>query len=299
MKRIKIINIFICILLGIHSCQANNLTNRQILADVDTLLDAHNINSAKQWNRTKTDGLCSNSLRTEDISKRKDIVTTLLQQEQQIGNYKSVAHLATRLVVLKDSLMKQRMQEQTVEMQLEFDKRIKKEKQKNQNLYYFCFICILLFVALSIRFKRIRDKKKLLEEENSILEKEKINIYEQLEKNYSKTIDRLNRRLKLLHTYKESYKNKGHLLYEIATKGENIREWTKHDFIDFLDYYISIDVEYSLKLDETETLTPREKVFLVLIRQGKTEAKVADMMGMSNNALRTIKSRIKNKTNNI
>lgn len=65
--------------------------------------------------------------------------------------------------------------------------------------------------------------------------------------------------------------------------------------ITFLDYYVSKDIEYSLSLEEIEQLTAREKIFLILLHEGKTEAKVAEMMALSSSALRTMKSRIKKK----
>ena len=45
--------------------------------------------------------------------------------------------------------------------------------------------------------------------------------------------------------------------------------------ITFLDYYVSKDIEYSLSLEEIDQLTAREKIFLILQHEGKTEAKVA------------------------
>ena len=67
----------------------------------------------------------------------------------------------------------------------------------------------------------------------------------------------------------------------------------------FLDYYVSKDIEYSLTLEENGQLTAREKVFLILQHEGKTDAKIAEMMTLSNSALRTMKSRIKKKLESI
>lgn len=105
---------------------------------------------------------------------------------------------------------------------------------------------------------------------------------------YKKKIDKL-------QYFKDNHTQQGHILYETALFGKSIKDWNKPEMITFLDYYVSKDIEYSLSLEEIDQLTAREKIFLILQHEGKTEAKVAEMMALSNSALRTMKSRIKKK----
>ncbi len=261
----------------------------------------------KLGQKEKADSLWDKALQTKNILKRNQIVATMLRQAQREGDTKKIVHLATWLVELKDSLTDQRAKEQIAELQLKFDNNLAMSEQKDRNFKLLSIVCVLFLVViiggLTTKIKHDKSKKKLIEKENTLLEKEKlIDTYQKNIQSYqlsgkvtSKTIDCLSKKVEYLQKYKDNYKLKGHTLYVTVQKGESIKDWNKRDFLAFLDYYISIDIEYSLSLEEYEELTPRERVFLILQHEKKSESKIAEMMGISNTALRTAKCRIKMK----
>ena len=63
----------------------------------------------------------------------------------------------------------------------------------------------------------------------------------------------------------------------------------------FLDYYVHIDFSFLSSLEAYDSLSPREKVYLVLIHEGMEEEQVKNMMGLSDTSIRVLKSRIKSK----
>ena len=63
----------------------------------------------------------------------------------------------------------------------------------------------------------------------------------------------------------------------------------------FLDYYFHIDFSFLSSLDAYDGLSPREKVYLVLLHEGMEEEQVKNMMGLSDSSIRVFKSRIKSK----
>lgn len=115
------------------------------------------------------------------------------------------------------------------------------------------------------------------------------------DKSTQKTIERMKNKLKILQAKNFEEEQKSRLLYQKAMQGASIKGWKKAEQQAFLDYYARIDVEYLLLLDDYDSLSTREKMFLVLQHEGKEEETLKEMMGLSATNLRVIKSRIKNK----
>ena len=254
----------------------------------------------KQGKKEKADSLWKEALRTKDISKKSEIIATILRNKQEKGDYKEIAHYASWLVDLKDSLAEQRKNEQILEQQIKFDYEVAQTEQQKtitRLTYVICIIFLLLVIlCLIIKFRHIKGTTEKLENEKKLKEY-KITI-EQLASTGTtgqKMIADLQKRIDKLQKYKDTYTHQGNVLYESAMAGKCIKDWNKSEMTTFLDHYITKDIEYSLTLEENEQLTPREKVFLVLLHEGKAEAKIAEMMTLSNSALRTMKSRIKKK----
>lgn len=255
----------------------------------------------KQGEREKADSLWKKALLTKDQAKKTEIIAAILRQKQKERDYKKIAHFASWLVELKDSLDKQRKDEQILVKQIKFDNDLAQAEQQKKiiRLTYAIAIIVLVFIIICLLAKYLDMKRKSerLEHEKKISDFQKAidkmtatgNTNEQKIKDLQKRIDKLQKD-------KDAYSLQGHLFYETAISGMSIKDWNKPELMAFLDYYVSKDIEYSLSLEETEQLTAREKVFLILLHEGKTEAKVAEMMALSNSALRTMKSRIKKKS---
>lgn len=254
----------------------------------------------KQGKKEKADSLWKEALKTKDISKKSEIIATILKNKQEKGDYKEIAHYASWLVDLKDSLAEQRKNEQILEQQIKFDNEVAQTEQQKtitRLTYVICIILLLLVIlCLIIKSRHIKGITEKLENEKKL--KEYKMTIEQLASTGTtdqKMIADLQKRIDKLQKYKDTYTHQGNVLYESAMAGKCIKDWNKSEMTTFLDHYITKDIEYSLTLEENEQLTPREKVFLVLLHEGKAEAKIAEMMTLSNSALRTMKSRIKKK----
>ena len=254
----------------------------------------------KQGEKEKADSLWRKALQTQDLAKKIEILSTILRQKQKEKDYKKVAHFASWLVELKDSLADQRKSEQILVQQIKFDNELAQAKQQKTILtltYAICIVVLLLvLICLSIRYHHMKTINEKLENEKKIKEYQiTIDKLASIGQTDHKTIENLQKRIDKLQYFKDNHTQQGHILYETALFGKSIKDWNKPEMITFLDYYVSKDIEYSLSLEEIDQLTAREKIFLILQHEGKTEAKVAEMMALSNSALRTMKSRIKKK----
>lgn len=265
----------------------------------------------KQGQKEKADSLWQRALQTDDLSKKVEFLEIILKQKQTEKNEKLVSQYATWLVNLKDSLAEQRQNEQIKELQMQFDHETElahQENEKRRLMYLACGCGLLAIIAFLIsRIKILKDKKKMVEKENELLLKKhkllemqniiaKYTEHIQALKKQGKTdvaiIEKLQQKIAKLQEAQDTYSHKGELLYQVAKKGLSIREWNKLEQLAFLSYYASIDIEYSLILEGSGNYTPRQKIFLILQHEGWSDNKIAEMMGLSFGALRTMKSRI-------
>jgi tetratricopeptide (TPR) repeat protein len=132
----------------------------------------------------------------------------------------------------------------------------------------------LMFFELSDELARLQDTMAMDQDKISMLE-------EALEK------------LKVKHAQTFSH---GRQLYEGIRNHQSIILWKKQDFIDFIDYYMSVDFKYLQTLhDMYKDLTLSEIFFLILIHEGCDEHTVMEILAISRTALRVRKSRINKK----
>lgn len=85
----------------------------------------------------------------------------------------------------------------------------------------------------------------------------------------------------------------GHELYMQVEREENISQWGKREQRCFVEYYCMLDCDYAECIEATyDGLTYRQKVFLILWHMGKSDGKVMEMMAISGENLRKIRSTI-------
>lgn len=255
---------------------------------------------AKQGKIEKADNLWAKALTTKDLYKKATFLSAMLKQRQEEGNIHKVYQLSTWLVNLKDSIEEQKQDESIKDLQVKFDEQIKKVENERTIFKLACIICVLILSIIIIWLKRTKTQKVLVEKENDLLRKEKsIESYKTKLQDMETTgnadkklINRLKRQIERQKKLQEKHDLRRHLLYETAIKGEDIKDWNKADCNSFLDYYISVDLKFSLYLEENEQLSVKQKVILILRHEGFSDYKIKEMMGLNNHAYNNQKYQI-------
>lgn len=274
---------------------------------------------AKQGRKAKADSLWRRALQTDDVAKRCMIVGAMLKYETDYGDLKETVRLSRWLVALKDSVARQRQEAHVKELQTEFDVQMRDAAQQRHinNLCWTIAFCLLVIAAVvviagcAVRNRRLKLYAERKERDRQIQEYQAmiarletachtsqttIADMEKHDKDYQRTIGRLKAKLEQLQRLNVEEECKARLLYESAMRGESISDWRKADQQSFLDYCAKAESDFLLSLNATyDALTPREKIFLVLLHQGMAEEQVQRMLNLSYSSLRTLKSRIKGK----
>lgn len=204
-------------------------------------------------------------------------------------------------VELKDSLTVRRQEETVADMQKAYDSRLQKEQFR---FYIMMLVAVVVVLCLGLvllwmysRYRQQKTKRQLLENEMQL--KDYTRQVEKLTaegKEQTKEVKELNRRIEELRKRQSEMLYKGKERFEEIARGGKATTWRKADFNDYLEYYRTQDFPFVLHLEnDYQMLSPSQRFMMALLRQGYEEPVVQEMLGMSDGAFRTAKSRIHSK----
>lgn len=88
----------------------------------------------------------------------------------------------------------------------------------------------------------------------------------------------------------------GRRRYMDIQNGKSTVTWDKNDFTAFAEYYKIIDIDLMHSLEEDyDSLTDKNKALIIFENMGLTNDHIAMIMGVSQGAIRTARSRIEKK----
>lgn len=94
--------------------------------------------------------------------------------------------------------------------------------------------------------------------------------------------------------------SKAEVLYEAVVRGENISQWTKNERELFAEYYLNKNQDFKKKIEENYEKLPVNSVLLLILQDlGKNKTEILEIMGFSDQAFRSLKSRTEKMMKNI
>lgn len=229
--------------------------------------------------------------------------------EQERGNYKRANELLQQAQQQKDSLTQKLREDNVKALQLEYDKNSEQKHTATLLVYAIVgiFVVLLLGFIISVILAKqsVNAKKKAKVEENHVVELEKYaKQIEEQGKQSDKELKAVNRQLsKIKQEVKETGKEqrqqkktleKGHLLYTELMAGGNIGQWQRQDFSDFIGYYRLANSDYAQYADQRYTaLTPTQSILTILEYIGKNDQEIMRILCLTEGALRTQRSRLR------
>ena len=219
-----------------------------------------------------------NQGRYEEALAKYDTYTTLVEKKHAKG--------------LQESVMEITAQYDLVSAELKYQKYIQ--------LSIIAIVMLIIAIVVYTVFNRLRIVKMRegLLEEHVLLEsyKRKINDLESHNSTSSEQIEELISKVNDLQEKHNKVFNAGVKLYEQVCNGESIVKWGRQEYNDFIEYYSVLNMPFVLDLEHNyNNLSYRLKVYMILVQMGKNEDEIATILGVSNNAVRTMKSRTKSR----
>ena len=215
-------------------------------------------------------------------------LTALYMQDNQYEK-------ACSLLLKKDSLtcMQDDIKQNLSRVQIRYD-MLHKEKRQSDLIHMALIIAILVVACIAFlifhhqyRYLKVRkelmQRQMLIEKYNNKFKDLQLSEKEELRENL---ISLQEKQAKAIY--------KGKQLYDHINEGGSVVNWSKQDYLIFIDYFNLVDASFSIRLEtEYNNLSPRYKVYLILQNMGKSDEDIEYIFGIGKSAIRSIKSRIK------
>lgn len=257
--------------------------------------------SYMRGNHALADSLWARALHTTDLIDRFKVFQSMANKKYDNGDYLGTADAAARMLELKDSLAEQMQTAEVQEIQLKYDKEV--ERRKLDRFMMWALVAALVLLALiaagviyHIR-KANRSKEKMMRDQVLINDYQRqIEELERSGEDTSKDIQALRKKMDALQAQQTEKLSEGRELYERIVAGESAVAWSKEQLQKFTEYYKVVNLPFMLQMEQDYMrLSPGNRFFLILQDMGMSDEQMTHILGVSDGALRTTRSRLRQK----
>ncbi len=249
----------------------------------------------------QADTLWAKAMRTTDLRDRVEAYQSMVGKKYDGGDYRGTADAAIRLLELKDSLVQQMKTAEVQEIQLKYDKEV--ERRKLDRFMMWSLVAALVVLALiaagviyHIR-RANRAKEKMMRDQVLLNDYQRqIEELERSGEDSSKDILALRMKMDTLQAQQTEKLSEGRALYQHLVAGESAVAWSKEQMQKFIEYYKVVNLPFMLQMDsDYARLSPGNRFFLILQDMGMSDEQMTHILGVSDGALRTTRSRLRQK----
>lgn len=265
------------------------------------VLNRYALMKYKEGKHEEADSAWKRALNMSEGKEKIEIYETIIDNLNEESNYKALLNYHRNLNLLKDSLNKQRHTQQIQDIQLKYDNDIMKRRYDlvMTRIITFSVVIFLLFVIVILysKIKQKQHKTKLLESQILIDSyNRQIEEYKKSKKDTTRKIKKLEEKLSSIYSEQTNAFTKGRSCYKHILENASIVTWEKSDYTDFIEYYKLVDLPFVLSIERVyKSLTPGNKLLLILQNMGKTETELQRILGTTIGTIRVQQSRIRKK----
>ena len=237
-----------------------------------------------------------------NIEKHKQL-TTLYNLYRKTGCQNDALNIADSIFILNQKIRNSQKKDNITDIQMQYDKKLVAQTFKSRMIYMSEGLAILAILSILLilrqKYKTSKSRQTIMQD-RLIINEYKGKLAEMKSSNNSSAaqIEEMNKMIESLETKILKALNNGKQCYELVNNNGNTIRWSTKDFRDFVEYYKLVNFSYVASLQEKyNNLTPNQIFFMITTNSmNKDEATVANIMRISNNAMRSMKSRIKAKS---
>lgn len=246
--------------------------------------------------------LWKKALTVNDGVPKDNILHNILDYDMEHGQTDHVCETVNEIIHIKDSMLNSLRNDTIKDLQLRFDHEVAMRQQEqvtaNWQKGVLAAVILVILLAAYIIIRRVLEQNKMHEIQMQI--NDHISHIRELEasgENSNEEIERLNKEIKKLTDEESPMLKQGRILYDQIREGKPINEWTIKEKRLFINYYKAIDYRTVSRLKKTkrrEPLTDHNLLYLILMEMyDQNEEKVIKILSISDNGMRTLKSRTK------
>lgn len=257
----------------------------------------------QEGNEEKAYELWKQALLTEDNAPEDRILYNILHYNLTHNNIDDACKQLYDMASIKDSLNNVLKDRTIQKIQQEYDEKKTEEEHQQEILRWVVAALILVIVILLllgyIRYKRFKAKIRLTEHQMLINSyQNEINLLKGQNEGNEQQIADFNRKINDLIEQESPRLYKGKMLYDQVMHNEPNITWTQDDFICFIDFYkANYFSSYMKMVRKYHPKTIHNTFFLLLYELGKEDKDIRQIMGITQEAIRSTRFRINKNLN--
>ena len=257
----------------------------------------------QEGNEEKAYELWKQALLTDDNVPKAKVLHNILQYDLERHNIEGACEKMGEIVFIKDSLNNVLKDRTIQKIQQEYDEKKTEEEHQQEILRWIVAALILVIVILLllgyIRYKRFKAKIRLTEHQMLINSyQNEINLLKGQNEGNEQQIADFNRKINDLIEQESPRLYKGKMLYDQVMHNEPNITWTQDDFICFIDFYkANYFSSYMKMVRKYHPKTIHNTFFLLLYELGKEDKDIRQIMGITQEAIRSTRYRISQNMN--
>ena len=243
------------------------------------------------------------ALMVTNASPTDNIIRNLIEYDLERGKTDSISDMVTQIFEIRDSIDAKLKDDTIKDLQTRFDHEL---ALKGKDRVFVCGILIMTIVifvligAFSTVYFRRRHLAKLQMLDYQMQINDNLRQIEILRASGTDTkqeVERLNKLIEDIMKNKAPKLDRGRMLYDDIINGNiTMIDWNREHEQMFLDYYTATHYDTVKKMKNVrrvEKLTTHKLFYLILVKLGKTDEQIQQMMSISDSTLRGLKHRTK------
>ena len=243
------------------------------------------------------------ALAVQDASPKDNIIRNLIEYDLKRGQTDSISERVSLIISIRDSIDNNLKNDTIKDLQTRFDHELAlKEKDRifvRGILIMTVVIFVLIGVFSAVYFRRRHlAKLQMLDYQMQINDNlRQIEILQVSGTDTKQEVERLNKLIEDIMQNKAPKLDRGRMLYDDIMNGNiTMIDWNREHEQMFLDYYTATHYDTVKKMKNVRRvgkLTPHKLFYLILVKLGKTDEQIQQMMSVSDSTLRGLKHRTK------
>ena len=252
----------------------------------------------KRGEKEKAHEMWGKALQTDNKRLKVEVLQTLYDIQRDEGDYKKASETAMQIVALKDSIAQREKEEDIrgIQEQYEIEHQAMAEKARTNMIIYLTASLLFLAVALATYlYYRMTKGRQELKEVRKQLEQHRLQlkVLEQEGKTDTKEVENLKQKISELQTKQGALLQNGRERYEEMMAGGTTIRWSRNDFMDAVEYYRTVDADFINHMEQDYKHLSSKYIFFSLLEHlGKTDEELQHIMAISQNTIRSYRSRI-------
>ena len=248
--------------------------------------------------KEKAHEMWGKALQTDNKRLKVEVLQTLYDIQRDEGDYKKASETAMQIVALKDSIAQREKEENIrgIQEQYEIEHQAMAEKARTNMIIYLTASLLFLAVALATYlYYRMTKGRQELKEVRKQLEQHRLQlkVLEQEGKTDTKEVENLKQKISELQTKQGALLQNGRERYEEMMAGGTTIRWSRNDFMDAVEYYRTVDADFINHMEQDYKHLSSKYIFFSLLEHlGKTDEELQHIMAISQNTIRSYRSRI-------